>query len=542
MAFDLTTFPFTNGNDIVAPREEIFNSGLVNALDGNDKILVSLEIDASDNHGRTFGIFNVVDFQGEPPIEPIIDTGMGNDIVEGVVEILGGNSISGDGFGHVAGIAQTIEQADAYILTGPGRDRVKGATRIQLGRDVGEDVRLFATGISGGSIDTGLDRDVVEGSGIIQVKDGGDDQFARGISYAGISTGEGNDKVTGNAAINRGDTPIGESRFTSTAEAFLFFDINSGAGNDVIEGTAAVNVGSGTDFSVFSNGFLFGGIDTGEGNDTVRSTVEAIAGNVTDVDIIADGFGGFGGNLEIETGAGNDKVIADVFTQVGDGTGETPISDSSDGFDQVQLNTGTGNDVVTGTSVVRFGNRNGAVARANGITLSTIETEDGRDRVIGTARADVGLGTTAEAKGINSSTIETGDDRDVVTGLATAYGPGAFAIGISDSDILLGGGNDQVSARAVGDGTLIGIHNTTINAEAGNDVIKILNGNGNIDGGEGRDILIIQEGFSDDYTFTTTGASAGTIENVANSTNLVVSNVEKFIFNDGSFEFGELFV
>ena len=100
----------------------------------------------------------------------------------------------------------------------------------------------------------------------------------------------------------------------------------------------------------------------------------------------------------------------------------------------------------------------------------------------------------ADGVGIAESIVVGGTGNDRIEGFATDPADG---IGIGDSLISGGDGDDIINAR----GATRGIEGAIILGGAGNDIFNIKNGIGTIVGGEGDDLLTLA-GSVDDYVYT----------------------------------------
>ena len=199
------------------------------------------------------------------------------------------------------------------------------------------------------------------------------------------------------------------------------------------------------------------------------------------------------------------------------------------------INTGNGNDIITGTG--GYGIQN----------YFTINTGDGNYKITGNATLTGGYGI------INSSTsaggaMYTGAGNDIITGTST-NGWGIF--NYSDSTIDTGDGNDIIT----GTGGWYGIYNNgSIDTKNGNDSIiaeggfgglgSVFLGNGkdylkgfgsgNFNGGNGKDTLELTSG---SYTI---GISGTTVNFTNGSTIMKTSEFEKLIAGSKTYDFNSL--
>jgi hypothetical protein len=189
-----------------------------------------------------------------------------------------------------------------------------------------------------------------------------------------------------------------------------------------------------------------------------------------------------------------------------------------------------------------------AIAEATAVGIDSsglISTGSGDDLIIGEATANGVAEAIANATAdVFTFSDETSSiDSDVFTNLLSQTEVRATAIGIRGGQYNLGKGSDTVIARATGVGVNIGVQDVLIHGGKGHDTFDLQNGTGEIMGGKGRDLLLL-EGSLSDYTFTPLDASLGvTIQNSLNHTNLLVSEVEEFQFSgnaDSIFQFADL--
>ncbi len=120
-----------------------------------------------------------------------------------------------------------------------------------------------------------------------------------------------------------------------------------------------------------------------------------------------------------------------------------------------------------------------------GLQGAAVDLLGGDDRVDGTNINDLGIG-------IGTSIVFGNAGDDTIIGNAT----GANSVGIDDSLIRGGAGNDIIIAEGTA-----GITGTIIDGDEGDDIIRVKNGVGIVNGGDGNDRLIL-EGVFADYVFT----------------------------------------
>lgn len=581
MGFDLTTFLFTNAADDVVKSDTIaigsesgstFNAifvpnegTIVDTLDGNDLIDGTLDgtVDTQDSleisgvqlfgdsslttdggkdtiNGEAdfvstvlFPSADVAGIRGGP--NTLISTGSKNDLV------MGRGAFDGNEF-NVAGIRQgTIE-------TGDGKDTVAG-NALGVGGGAVEGATFSAHGLDQVTVDTGSGSDTVEANATVELVDDAQG-LPNGIFESVIQTGDGRDKVLASISVTGQ-----EEASIPDGQGILLSDIFTGNGNDEIVGSADVTVTSG---EVAVRGITDGFIDTGKGKDEVTGSVIINGGNNTDIrgtDGIRD--------PDIVTGSGSDQVTGSVQATLGDDSdafrvdainvgeidtgdgkdsvtglidisvGEDSRADGMDALNFVTIDTGGGHDVVIG-NVTASGGLNSTLRDNDGIDGATIDTGSGNDRVEGTSDLS-GIGLAAAfGDGINSSMINTGAGDDEVIGTGADIAIGFTSSGIVKGSIDLGDGDDLVVAR----GATQGVREVDIFGGDDDDIFDLHSGTGFVDGGNDEDLLILS-GDSEDFDFL---FGEGSDKILGGITDLNVSNIEQFQFDDGTFAYADLFL
>ncbi|MDJ0619631.1 MAG: hypothetical protein QNJ63_23305 [Calothrix sp. MO_192.B10] len=163
---------------------------------------------------------------------------------------------------------------------------------------------------------------------------------------------------------------------------------------------------------------------------------------------------------------------------------------------------------------------------------STISTGNAKDLVVGEATA-IGITEVIAAASANISAFTDASSNvnfSIFTEILAIEEVNAIAIGIRGGEYDLGNGNDIIRASATGVGINIGVQDVLINGGRGNDTFELQSGTGEVIGGKGNDVLIL-EGSITDYTFTGLDLNLGVnIQNSNNGTDLFVSEVEEFKF------------
>lgn len=215
---------------------------------------------------------------------------------------------------------------------------------------------------------------------------------------------------------------------------------------------------------------------------TEDSRIDMREGKFSDV-------GGLVGNLGIalgtvienlNTGAGNDQVT-------GNSVGN--VINTNDGNDWV--NSGDGNDLVrggTGNDKLIGGDNNDSLYGGSG--HDTLNGGNGNDLINGNSGSDTVFGGTGNDKlfgGDSSDSLYGGGGHDTLNG-----GNGNdVLVGNSGSDTLYGGtGDDKMFGGTSNDSLYGGSGNDTLNGEDGNDVIYGNTGSDRLNGGIGNDSML----------------------------------------------------
>ncbi len=580
--FNLNTFVFTPGDDEVIVDDTvdvdggspgqvlgIFNEFDVDTGKGADLIdgKISGTNDQSDVH-LVAGIYNYAE----------IDTGHGRDTLNGEVDymsVFGGGSetiyfgITSGGFGPLG-----------HIKTGKNDDIINGTATVDGNAEA-------VGGIGNVYINSGVGIDKITGTANVTPASESSFSQAAGIFNSKIVAEKGDDDVTGTATVEGDDFTNVSSVFGIVGQiiderADIDFEIqtfdevpdeeeeppreppeyerfnamiDAGRGNDLVEGTANVEAGSASIIAGIGSGRLLQDSRDGVPVPRVLDTEVPYENGDRwyDMDL-----------LSIEMGKGNDDLI---------GTANVTITRDSfnfgiNGITGVHADLGTGTDLVEGKANVIVASE-ATVESVNGIANSYIESDKSSDTVTGHAMVE--LGEFSSARGVNgicNTMIDTGRSRDVIEGTSTiipdAESGDSGGSGIIYSDIDTGAGGDTVrgtALTAIGEGQSYGIAFSTIHlgkgddeivargategvhmveffGEKGDDVFDLQSGTGTVDGGKNDDLLIL-EGNSGDFVYTNNGGGTGNIS--GGGTNLDVADIEEFQFDNGTFDFGDLF-
>ncbi len=350
----------------------------------------------------------------------------------------------------------------------------------------------------------------------------------------GSAIGEGNEFV---GILNDQGTNEDSDSFTTISDRRGQIEVNgfvgnieTGAGADTIIGSVEIDGNSRSNTGILNR--RFGSIKTGEDSDEITGSVK-IKGDGDFNDGIFSEFIGL-----IDTGMGNDQITAAVEVE-GNGNGNRGFLNNSFTI----TDTGAGDDRITATVEVG-GNGNDNTGIING--EAKIETGSGDDYIFGAVKvAGDGSGNQGFSSGLAG--IDMGNGDDYLYGAVEVEGEGENNFGIYSflNSIYMGAGNDEITgvgvdaytgfgASSFGDGSEFSF----INLGDGNDKI---NGFGNqhiVDGGTGTDIAKFE--FDFDESVTLGSNEPNSIEITANEVTMSFTNVEEFVFANGTFAFDEL--
>ena len=324
MSFDLTSFSFTDADDIVTRLEQLLVPSLttIETLQGSDTLSGDGEIGILIEEGGT------------------LDTGTGEDVISGA-----------------------------------------GSRRSSAGEEPGRNPRSLAGVFNNGALLVGDGNDVITGEFVAKVEPGGVDRFASGINngeFSLISTGDGNDVILGtvidgNAGILNSftiDTGTGNDIIVGRSQGLgagivTIGTLDTGDGDDRISAETTLSPGATSFLNV-------GLIATATGNDVINAT----GGQFANISLLSTAI--------VDTGEGNDRIIADGL--LSDGiidTGEgndtiTSVGDTLGITNSGMISTGDGNDVVTGEAT---GPLAGSFSGLDG--GGTIDLGEGNDTLIG---------------------------------------------------------------------------------------------------------------------------------------------------------------
>ncbi|MEM1398521.1 MAG: hypothetical protein AAGF58_01500 [Pseudomonadota bacterium] len=396
----------------------------------------------------------------------------------------------------------------------------------------------IAMGANNFEVETGSGDDKIEARGDVS---GGLQTTATSIGFGGggvLRTGEGNDSVVASGRAVLGDDAIADTVVGLQTPTY------SGAGEDAVTGRASVEAGDGA--MALQIGGIFSGsviVDMGSAADRLAGLVDVSLGDRATVQTVTGtGF------TRVETGTGEDLVTGEVSVSVGVDSLVKGVAGlrgiPSLGVVGTTLDTGgdlVGDDNVAGSVEVAAG-AGSVVDSIFGILLNggTIDTGEGNNRIEGTVNISGSSIVYADSAGIIDGILDTGSGNDdvIAQGAAFAVG-GGDSVGIENVEIYLGEGADFVMAR----GATLGVRDAFIFGEQDDDLFDLHSGTGTVDGGTGEDELRLA-GNHDAFDFNEIGSNSGIITDLATLggvTDLTVDNIERFLFDDGSYDFGDLF-
>lgn len=444
-----------DGADTITVGE---GSGVVLGNAGDD------EINFSTNDGSTASIFGGL---GDDVIENQLDGadgtvsivgGEGADTIDldsqdfdGQFTIIGGNSIN-----------DTTDGADDISVG-------EGATGVILGNAGNDDISANGSDsvtVFGGLGNDSLSSTVLNGSGQFWGGAGEDVfniQLSEDANYTIVGGNSANDSADGADQILIDGDDTG---------ADVTVTVLGNGGNDTI------TLGDSAGIADVITATVFGGA----GNDSVRE-IGADANISVDGGLGNDSFTLLGGDDTVTAGAGNDSVRAGAGSKVittGEGS-DTVISTGA--FEDINVNTGSGNDSITLNAGGGNTGEGTVIAGVGQDTVSLTLTDDAAVTIFG-----------------GTEGIDTTDGADAITLLGTAAG------NQSTATIFGNGGNDTITVSAdalvtvfggQGNDTINNVStgtNDVLNGNEGNDSINAGDGNNTIDGGIGNDIIVATGG------------------------------------------------
>lgn len=360
------------------------------------------------------------------------------------------------------------------------------------------------------------DETIVAGPGDDYVDSkGGNDRIFAGSGDDTVSSGDGDDRMMG-----------------GTGDDVIF----SGAGNDLVrpgDGDDRVFLGAGNDFvAIDSEGDDF--IRGGKGADFIddRAGANTIFGEEGADIIIATDDDETEGADSVHGGYGNDTILADEGDTVTGGANEdqflVEIGDATDDAPTIITDMNPDEDRVT----LLF-NENAVNAEVE--LLQADNGEDVNVLVDGNLQTVLQGVELADLDGSNfaMASNETGEPdaaAQITTKLTT--GDDTLEVLLPVINVVHGlEGNDVISTADHGDDLFPGEH-TTLNGNAGDDVLSVLSGTAVLVGGEGNDTLSASgdatfDGGAGDDVINTSGAAVVTLGEGADVVNITGNDDEE---------------
>ena len=538
------------GDDAFGRKSAGITDSTIMAGDDSDEVTGSVDITIGEDstYRDASGIVGV----------QLMDDDGDNDIF-GSASVVGGNRSSFKGLDGIA--------AKSGWTLGDGDDSVTGSVEVELG--IAGSV-FDAVGLHKMGLDMGDGENFVTGTAEVFGSNAASVKGVSGIGKMDLMTGDDDDQIVGSvdAFVGIGGEILGFSGATGIGAKMM-----TGGGADLVVGIYEASGQGGADIREVS------GIFSGRNDGPIGHKVGIIEPEPK--------------GPSIGLGDGENVLAGITFSDVTDAGNIIRNS----GIAQSQIMSGDDDDIIAGLAFAE-GNNGTRIVDNDGITGTDIMTNGGDDIVFGLADISgsdlgdaFGTGINAGKKGFiielepvlldgeepieiveepMRPMIATGEGEDSVIGIGAdvanvSDGPGpgprpALVVeepyfitkpgsyGISGYSIDLGADNDFVFAR----GATAGVQAVMISGEGGDDTFDLHSGTGMVDGGEGdeeEDVgdLLILSGDSEDYFFEEifNGSDEdGTITDRATKggeTHLMVDNIERFQFDDGTFEFDDLF-
>ncbi|QDG76252.1 cadherin domain-containing protein [Labrenzia sp. PHM005] len=293
---------------------------------------------------------------------------------------------------------------------------------------------------------------------------GGNDTIRGDIANGGeadtLFGGSGDDTIYGNGGSDFIDGGSGNDRLDGDDATLI-----GGTGDDVITGDNATQRGGAGNDTLTGSGLL----DGGDGNDTLRGTGRLVGGSGD------DNLTATGASISLEGGDGDDKL---------DGSADAEILDGGDGADTITsgggadtITAGQGDDTVTMSLVEGISADGGA--GTNHLILNALNSVPGAPvtYLIDLASGALSDSSGASAQALNFENLDFNTDGSAdISGNAEDNEISVDQVGSAVSTVSVAGGegNDTISVTNV-------FATTTLDGEAGDDVLE---------GGRSADILI----------------------------------------------------
>ena len=520
----------TTGNDVLTggPGDDVITGGAGSDTllggGGNDTFVVEGTDGGYDLFNGGDGTDTILGGAGDDTIR--LHSFSGDNTVEVIDGGAGTNVIAGTGYGDTIDLSATALLNIGQIETGDGNDTVTGSDDddVIIG-GAGSDTLLGAGGNDTFVVDgTDSGYDLFNGGdGTDTILGGAGDDTIRLHSFSGDNTVE---VINGGAGANViAGTGYGDTIDLSATTLLNIAQIQTGDGNDMVTGSAGDDVivgGAGSDTLLGGGGddtFIVEGTDGGYDLFNGGDGTDTILGGAGDDTIRLHSFSG-DNTVEVIDGGAGTNVIA------GTGYGDTIDLSGTSLVNIAQIETGDGNDTVTGSAgndVIAGGAGSDTLLGGGGNDTFIVEgTDGGYDLFNGGDGTDTILGGAGDDtirlhsfNGDNTvEVIDGGAETNVIAG--TGYGD---TIDLSATTLLnidhidTGAGNDAVTGSAGDDVIVGGAGSDTLLGGGGNDTFVVEGMDGGYDlfnGGDGVDTIL--GGADDDTIRVHSFSGANTVE------------------------------
>ncbi len=318
-------------------------------------------------------------------------------------------------------------------------------------------------GLYTGSVNGGAGDDVFRFSGISK---SAQTMTGVGAGFTTVDGGASNDQLFFSGLATGG----GESgNFVATAYGVRGSNIKSGSEKDLIDVSAiatAATSGNGSAAAVAvgtKSSWIFGNED----NDSITVTA-----NSQGTEASAKGAAG----ALVDGGTGADVITLTATSNGNRSLGGIAIAAGID--EGSVVNGGDSEDVINLRAEANFGGTSGGRGVAYGIKESAVVAGTGNDALFVSATSSGSSNANAYGVYLSKNTnTGQGNDRLIVTATATSQGS-AVAYGLYESDVFTGEGNDQIVITSLTQTTSgsggVGAFKSRVVAGAGNDSIKVV--------------------------------------------------------------------
>ncbi|QQE65170.1 hypothetical protein GFS31_18550 [Leptolyngbya sp. BL0902] len=374
---------------------------------------------------------------------------------------------------------------NARLLSLSGDDVIQGIALVTAA--AGE-----SAGLKSAFIDTGDDDDTLYFSALFKYSPSSSALLpaaSYGVQWATILTGSGNDILRIESGL--ADTPFGASPAYGVYQSSL----DTGDDDDRVTVTARSGFDTGPTYGLYQS-TLKGG--AGQDELIIESTSTGYFQGTPSYGSYQSTVDGGSGNDEISLSAysgsrGGGTAYGALETTVlgGAGRDEITLSGSAGGMShsrsygaaQSLVDGGTGNDLIT-LSAMASG---AADTQAYGLFNGRVLGGDGNDEII--ISGSTNSGSNGQGIGVYRGTVNGGygDDEITISGEHTHDNPSNVAYGLWQASVYGGAGNDIITVS----GTTLAFKDSLIHGGDGNDRFEVGIGHGTVDGGVGRDLILL---------------------------------------------------